>query len=76
MKKPKEWKEIMSPYRQARKELFCTSVKERLNPNFSKVDIISGLMEAGYSDYEAIHLYNVVEEAKRGGLRERDGDDD
>ena len=73
MNKPQEWSEMMKPYRD--KRLFCTSVKERLNPNFSKVDIISGLMEAGYSDYEAIHLYNVVEESKKGGLRERNGEE-
>lgn len=71
MNKPKEWNEIMKPFRD--KRLLCTSVKERLNPIFSKANIISGLMEAGYSDYEATHLYNVVEEYKRGGLRERNG---
>jgi len=73
IKKPKEWNEMMKPYRD--KRLFCTSVKERLNPNFSKVDIISGLMDAGYSDYEAAHLYNVVEERKRGGLKQREGEE-
>lgn len=69
MTKPKEWNQLMHPYRQIRKELFCQSVRERLNPTFSKANIISGLMEAGYSNYEAIHLYNVVEEVKRGTLR-------
>jgi len=74
--KPKEWNQIMFPFRQARKELFCQSVRERLNPTFSKANIISGLMEAGYSNYEATHFYNVIEEVKRGGLIERKGDED
>lgn len=76
MNKPKEWDEIMYPYRQVRKELFCTSVRERLNPNFSKANIISGLMEAGYSIYEATHFYNVIEEVKKGGLKQRDEEDE
>lgn len=74
--KPKEWNEIMSPYRQYRKELFCTSVLERLNPTFSKVNIISGLMAAGHSESAATHYYNVIEEVKRGGLRKREGEDE
>mgnify|MGYP000452717712 CR=1 FL=1 len=73
MNKPQEWNDLMKPFRD--KRLFCTSVKERLNPNFSKVDIISGLMEAGYDEYEANHFYNVIEEKKKGGLRERNGDE-
>jgi len=48
MTKPKEWNNLMHPYRQIRKELFCQSVRERLNPTFSKANIISGLMEAGW----------------------------
>ena len=76
IKKSKEWNQIMFPFRQARKELFCQSVRERLNPTFSKANIISGLMEAGYSNYEATHFYNVIEEVKRGGLIERKGDED
>ena len=48
--RPKEWNNLMHPYRQVRKELFCQSVRERLNPTFSKANIISGLMEAGYSN--------------------------
>lgn len=73
IKKSKEWNQIMFPFRQARKELFCQSVRERLNPTFSKVDIISGLMEAGYSDYEATHFCNVIEEVRRGVLMQREG---
>jgi len=74
--KPKEWNQIMHPYRQVRKELFCQSVKERLNPTFSKANIISGLMEAGWDEDAAIHYYNVIEEVKRGGLREREEEDE
>lgn len=75
-RKPKEWNNLMHPYRQIRKELFCHSVRERLNPTFSKANIISGLMEAGYSNYEATHFYNVIEEVKRGGLIEREGENE
>ena len=76
MTKPKEWNNLMHPYRQVRKELFCTSVRERLNPNFTKVNIVSGLMAAGHSESAAIHYYNVIEEVKRGGLMEREGEDE
>jgi len=75
IKKPKEWNQIMFPYRQARKELFCQSVRERLNPTFSKVDIIGGLMEAGWDENAATHYYNVIEEVKRGGLKQREGEE-
>jgi len=74
--KPKEWNNLMHPYRQIRKELFCQSVRERLNPTFSKANIISGLMEAGWDEDAAIHYYNVIEEVKRGGLREREEEDE
>ena len=73
--KPKEWNQLMYPYRQVRKELFYYSVRERLNPTFSKANIISGLMDAGYSLYEATHYYNVIEEVKRGGLKQREGEE-
>lgn len=74
--KPKEWREIMYPYRQARKELFCTSVKERLNPMYSKADIVAGIKEMGYNEVEAMYYYNIIEEVKRGGLKQRNGEDD
>jgi len=74
--KPKEWNNLMHPYRQVRKELFCTSVRERLNPTFSKANIISGLMEAGWDEDAATHYYNVIEEVKRGGLIVREGEDE
>lgn len=76
IKKPKEWNQIMFPYRQARKELFCQSVRERLNPAFSKVDIISGLMETGMTEYEAESRYYVIEEVRRGVLMQREGEDE
>ncbi|MFZ1389461.1 MAG: hypothetical protein WAS34_18915 [Thiolinea sp.] len=74
--KPKEWNNIMFPYRQARKELFCTSVRERLNPTFSKANIISGLMIAGYNEDAATKYFNLIDEIRRGGLIERDGEDE
>jgi len=74
--KPKEWNQIMHPYRQVRKELFCQSVRERLNPTFSKANIISGLMEAGWDEDAATHYYNVIEEVKKGGLMQREGEDE
>ena len=73
--KPKEWNNLMHPYRQVRKELFCTSVRERLNPTFSKANIISGLMEAGWDEDAATHYYNVIEEVKKGGLMQREGEE-
>ena len=76
MTKPKEWNNLMHPYRQIRKELFCHSVRERLNPTFSKSNIISGLMEAGWDEDAATHYYNVIEEVKRGGLIVREGEDE
>ena len=74
--KPKEWNNLMHPYRQVRKELFCQSVRERLNPTFSKANIISGLMEAGWDEDAATHYYNVIEEVKKGGLMQREGEDE
>ena len=74
-RKPKEWNNLMHPYRQVRKELFCTSVRERLNPTFSKANIISGLMEAGWDEDAATHYYNVIEEVKKGGLMQREGEE-
>lgn len=76
IKKPKEWRERMFPYHQVRKELFCHSIKERLNPLFSKVNIIAGLMETGMTQHEAESRYYVIEEVKRGVFMERKGDDD
>jgi len=76
MTKPKEWNNLMHPYRQVRKELFCQSVRERLNPTFSKANIISGLMEAGWDEDAATHYYNVIEEVKKGGLMQREGEDE
>ena len=75
IKKPQEWNQIMHPFRQARKELFCHSVRERLNPTFSKANIISGLMEAGWDEDAATHYYNVIEEVKKGGLMQREGEE-
>lgn len=75
IKKPKEWRERMFPYHQVRKELFCHSVKERLNPTYSKADIIAGIKEMGYNEVEAMYYYNVIEEVKRGALREIKGEE-
>jgi hypothetical protein len=72
IKKPKEWREVMLPYR---KKLFCTSVKERLNPTYSKADIIAGIKEMGYNTVEAMYYYNVIEEVKKRGLAQREGEE-
>jgi hypothetical protein len=71
MNKPKEWNELMFPYRQVRKELFCTSVNRRINPMFSKLDIIAGIKEMGYNRVEAMYYYNIIEEVKKRGLAEK-----
>jgi hypothetical protein len=75
MNKPKEWNELMFSYRQVRKELFCTSVNRRINPMFSKLDIIAGIKEMGYNEVEAMYYYNVIEEVKKRGLMQRDGEE-
>jgi hypothetical protein len=61
----------MFPYRQVRKELFCTSVNRRINPMFSKLDIIAGIKEMGYNEVEAMYYYNIIEEVKKRGLAEK-----
>ena len=76
MDRPKEWRERMFPYHQVRKELFCQSVRGKHNPTFSKVNIISGLMETGMTEYEAESKYYVIEEVKRGALMERKGEEE
>jgi len=76
MKKPLEWNELMFPYRQVRKELFCTSVNRRINPMYSKLDIIAGIKEMGYNEVEAMYYYNIIEEVKKRGLMQREGEDD
>lgn len=43
---------------------------------YTKQDIIAGLKEVGYTDYEAEHWFNLIEEVKKGALMERKGDDD
>lgn len=72
IKKPKEWREFMLPYK---KKLFCTSVKERLNPIYTKGDIIAGIKEMGYNTVEAMYYYNVIEEVKKRGLMQREGEE-
>lgn len=74
MNKPKEWNDLMFPYRQVRKELFCQSVR-RINPMYSKLDIIAGIKEMGYNEVEAMYYYNIIEEVKKRGLMERKGEE-
>ena len=63
-------------YRGAMLQLFCTSVKNRLNPIYTKADIVSGIKEMGYNTVEAMYYYNIIEEVKRRGLMERNGEND
>jgi hypothetical protein len=76
IKKPKEWREVMFPYRQVRKELFCTAVRQKLNPMYTKADIIAGIKEMGYNTVEAMYYYNIIEEVKKRGLMQRNGEND
>lgn len=76
MNKPQEWNERMKPFREMRKELFCkTSNNRRIMKLYTKIDIISGLMEMGYSESEALHHFNVIEEKNKLGLMERNGEE-
>lgn len=64
--KPLEWDEYMKPYRE--KRLFCKTVKRRIMPTYTDLDIIAGLKEAGYTEYEAQHYLEVIKEKKKGSL--------
>ena len=72
--KPLEWDELMKPYRESR--LFCKDPSiRRVNMNFSKLDIIAGIKEMGYNESEAMWYYNVIEEVKKRGLMQREGEE-
>jgi hypothetical protein len=75
MNKPLEWDELMKPYRE--KRLFCKEVNRRINPMFSKEDILKGIMSMGYNKVEAMYYYKPIEETKRMGLmkHEREGEE-
>jgi hypothetical protein len=73
MKKPLEWDELMKPYRE--KRLFCKEVNRRINPMYSKLDIIAGIKEMGYNESEAMWYYNIIEEVKKRGLMQREGEE-
>ena len=51
--------------------LFCKSYKRRIMPMYTELDIIAGLKEAGYSEYEAQHYLEVIKEKKKGSLNEK-----
>ena len=70
MNKPKEWNELMKPYRESR--LFCKDPSiRRVSMVFSKQDIIAGIKEMGYNEVEAMYYYNIIEEVKKRGLAEK-----
>ena len=74
IKRPKEWDEHMKPYRESR--LFCKDPSiRRVSMIFSKLDIIAGIKEMGYNESEAMYYYNVIEEVKKRGLKEREGEE-
>jgi len=74
IKKPLEWDELMKPYRE--KRLFCKDPSiRRVSPLFSKLDIIAGIKEMGYNESEAMWYYNVIEEVKKRGLMQREGEE-
>jgi|LakMenE01Jun11ns_1017448.scaffolds.fasta_scaffold9081222_2 hypothetical protein len=45
--------------------------KRRINPIYTKLDIILGIKEMGYTEEEALHCYYVIEEVKKGKLKEK-----
>jgi len=49
--------------------------KRRINPIYTKSDIILGLKEMGYTEEEALHYYNVIAEVKKGVLKEKHGEE-
>jgi hypothetical protein len=63
-------------YRETMPQLFCTSVRQKLNPLYTKADIIAGIKEMGYNTVEAMYYYNIIEEVKKGGLKQRNGEND
>ena len=66
----------INKYRKAIPQLFCTSVIKRFNPIYTKEDIIAGIKEMGYNTVEAMYYYNIIEEVKKRGLMQRNGEDD
>lgn len=75
IKKPLEWDELMKPYRE--KRLFCKDPSiRRISPLYSKLDIVAGIKEMGYNEVEAMYYYNIIEEVKKKGLMERNGEND
>jgi len=72
--KPLEWDELMKPYRESR--LFCKDPSiRRVSTLFSKLDIIAGIKEMGYNEVEAMYYYNIIEEVKKRGLMQREGEE-
>ncbi len=63
-------------YRETIPQLFCTSVRQKLNPLYTKEDIIAGIKEMGYNTVEAMYYYNIIEEVKKRGLMQRNGEND
>lgn len=61
---------------EGRKHLFCNQIKRKLITMYSRVDILSGLMEMGFSMAEAEHYLNTIDEVKKGSTRQVVGDDD
>ena len=49
--------------------------KRRINPIYTKSDIILGLKEMGYTEEEALHYYYVIDEVKKGKLKEKKGEE-
>jgi hypothetical protein len=74
MNKPLEFDEYMKPYRE--KRLFCKDPSiRRVSMVFSKQDIIAGIKEMGYNEVEAMYYYNIIEEVKKRGLMQREGEE-
>jgi hypothetical protein len=74
MNKPLDCDELIKPYREKRK-LDKSVTKRRIMPTHTKQDIIAGLMEAGYTESEAEHWFNLIDEVKRGKLGEEKGEE-
>jgi hypothetical protein len=47
----------------------------KINPLYTKSDIVLGLKEMGYTTEEAMHYYHVIEEVKKGKLKEKKGEE-
>lgn len=72
--KPLEWDEYMKPYRN--KKLFCNTVKRRIMPTYTEIELRSWLKTMGYEEKGITAHINLLKELRQFDNNERKGDDD